>query len=231
MRRQWAAAGGRWRVPTAERGAKDGMSALGMQPRKLKSNTLGLTELARLEDLFLSSFEDAVDKGIPEDAVGLKRLRHDLESILTEANKRTKLLAIELTKIYDMVLSSARVRAARQPRIRSVRAPSSGVRIPRRRAGTGVLAPATRELAGGGCPGKLRTVWTGGKRAGVGRAGCPWRQSGAPHIATKSLSSGQSRETPHGVTVLAHKCSHSPPRCGTDDDRVCSVAGRGSAGD
>jgi hypothetical protein len=34
---------------------------------------------------------------------GLKRLRHDLESILTESNKRTKLLAIELTKIYDMV--------------------------------------------------------------------------------------------------------------------------------
>ena len=72
-------------------------------PKKLKSNTLGLTELARLEDLFLSSFEEAVEKGIPEDAAGLKRLRADLESILTEANKRTKLLAIELTKIYDMV--------------------------------------------------------------------------------------------------------------------------------
>mmetsp|Transcript_18140 Transcript_18140/g.26549 ORF Transcript_18140/g.26549 Transcript_18140/m.26549 type:complete len:175 (-) Transcript_18140:578-1102(-) len=71
--------------------------------KKLKSNTLGLTELARLEDLFLSSFGEAVEKGIPEDAAGLKRLRHDLESILTEANKRTKLLAIELTKIYDMV--------------------------------------------------------------------------------------------------------------------------------
>ena len=79
------------------------MSAAG-GPKKLKSNTLGLTELARLEDLFLTSFENAMDKGIPEDAAGLKRLRHDLESILTEANKRTKLLAIELTKIYDMVL-------------------------------------------------------------------------------------------------------------------------------
>ena len=31
-------------------------------PKKLKSNTLGLTELARLEDLFLSSFEEAVEK-------------------------------------------------------------------------------------------------------------------------------------------------------------------------
>eukprot|EP00802_Teleaulax_amphioxeia_P011469 Tamp_11501.p2 GENE.Tamp_11501~~Tamp_11501.p2 ORF type:complete len:210 (+),score=64.95 Tamp_11501:74-631(+) len=71
--------------------------------KKLKANTLGLTELARLEDLFLSSFEDALSKGIPDDAAGLKRLRHDLESILTEANKRTKLLSIELTKIYDMV--------------------------------------------------------------------------------------------------------------------------------
>lgn len=84
------------------------MSAMGAQPRKLKSNTLGLTELARLEDLFLSSFEDAVEKGIPDDAAGLKRLRHDLESILTEANKRTKLLAIELTKIYDMVSAPSR---------------------------------------------------------------------------------------------------------------------------
>ncbi|MGB1606965.1 MAG: hypothetical protein ACPIOQ_80310 [Promethearchaeia archaeon] len=40
---------------------------------------------------------------MPDDAVGLKRLRADLESILTESNKRTKMLAIELTKIYDMV--------------------------------------------------------------------------------------------------------------------------------
>jgi hypothetical protein len=28
----------------------------------------GLTELARLEDLFLTSFNDAMDKGIPDDA-------------------------------------------------------------------------------------------------------------------------------------------------------------------
>ena len=42
-------------------------------------------------------------QGVPDDAVGLKRLRADLESILTESNKRTKMLAIELTKIYDMV--------------------------------------------------------------------------------------------------------------------------------
>ena len=78
------------------------MSAAGPN-KKLNSNSLALKELARLEDLFLTSFEDAVEKGIPEDAAGLKRLRADLESILTEANKRTKLLAIELTKIYDMV--------------------------------------------------------------------------------------------------------------------------------
>lgn len=76
--------------------------------KKLKANTLKLTELARLEDLFLTSFEDALQKGIPDDAAGLKRLRHDLESILTEANKRTKLLSIELTKIYDMVSPSSR---------------------------------------------------------------------------------------------------------------------------
>ena len=31
-------------------------------PRKLTSNTLALKELGRLEDLFLTSFEDAVDK-------------------------------------------------------------------------------------------------------------------------------------------------------------------------
>ena len=42
-------------------------------------------------------------QGVPDDAVGLKRLRADLESILTESNKRTKMLAIELTKIYDNV--------------------------------------------------------------------------------------------------------------------------------
>ena len=80
--------------------------------KRLKSNTLGLTELARLEDLFLTSFQEALDKGIPEDAAGLKRLRHDLESILTEANKRTKLLSIELTKIYDMVISYSNSSAA-----------------------------------------------------------------------------------------------------------------------
>ena len=80
-----------------------GGGAMAVPGKKLKANTLGLTELARLEDLFLSSFEDALSKGIPDDAAGLKRLRHDLESILTEANKRTKLLSIELTKIYDMV--------------------------------------------------------------------------------------------------------------------------------
>ena len=78
--------------------------------KKLKANTLKLTELARLEDLFLTSFEDALQKGLPDDAAGLKRLRHDLESILTEANKRTKLLSIELTKIYDMVSRSPDLR-------------------------------------------------------------------------------------------------------------------------
>ena len=83
--------------------------------KKLKANTLGLTELARLEDLFLSSFEDALSKGIPDDAAGLKRLRHDLESILTEANKRTKLLSIELTKIYDMVAPAPPIRPSWLP--------------------------------------------------------------------------------------------------------------------
>mmetsp|Transcript_22544 Transcript_22544/g.73935 ORF Transcript_22544/g.73935 Transcript_22544/m.73935 type:complete len:172 (+) Transcript_22544:115-630(+) len=71
--------------------------------QRLKSNTLGLPELARLEDIFVRSFEEAVEKGVPDDAAGLKRLRTDVESILTEANKRSKLLAMELTKIYDMV--------------------------------------------------------------------------------------------------------------------------------
>jgi len=59
-------------------------------PKRLKSNTLGLTELARLEDLFLSSFEEAVEKGIPEDEAWLKRLRADLESILTGAHQAAR---------------------------------------------------------------------------------------------------------------------------------------------
>jgi len=93
--------------------------------KKLKANTLKLTELARLEDLFLTSFEDALQKGLPDDAAGLKRLRHDLESILTEANKRTKLLSIELTKIYDMVSPLSRP-ANPRPAAASSRLPAVG---------------------------------------------------------------------------------------------------------
>mmetsp|Transcript_37272 Transcript_37272/g.74647 ORF Transcript_37272/g.74647 Transcript_37272/m.74647 type:complete len:179 (+) Transcript_37272:91-627(+) len=70
---------------------------------KFKANTLGLQDLPRLEDLFVSSFEEACEKGLPEDTGGLKRLRADLESILTEANKRAKLFALELTKLYEIV--------------------------------------------------------------------------------------------------------------------------------
>jgi len=41
-------------------------------PKKLVAKTLGLVELAPLEDCFLLSFEEAVEKGVPEDAAGLK---------------------------------------------------------------------------------------------------------------------------------------------------------------
>ena len=41
--------------------------------QRLKSNTLGLPELARLEDIFVRSFEEAVEKGVPDDAAGTDR--------------------------------------------------------------------------------------------------------------------------------------------------------------
>jgi len=64
---------------------------------------VAVQELPRLEDLFASTFEVACRDGVPDDAGALKRLRVDLESILKEANKRQKLLAMELTKLYDIV--------------------------------------------------------------------------------------------------------------------------------
>ena len=71
-----------------------------------------------------------LQKGIPDDAAGLKRLRHDLESILTEANKRTKLLSIELTKIYDMVSPSS-LPADPRPAAAGARLPAAAQRLKR----------------------------------------------------------------------------------------------------
>ena len=70
---------------------------------KLKSQTLSFQDLPRLEDQFLTSFESAVASGCPTNPADLKRLRGDLVSIQNEANKRTKLLALELAKLFDVV--------------------------------------------------------------------------------------------------------------------------------
>jgi hypothetical protein len=186
------------------------MSALGLQPRKLKSNTLGLTELARLEDLFLSSFEDAVDKGIPDDAAGLKRLRHDLESILTEANKRTKLLAIELTKIYDMVLSPACVRAVRA-RARKL--------LPARATGAFAKAPgcwprrrASQPAAGAEAKWGLLRATESGRTAG-----CPWPPSpqALTHNTIVEWSKTGRAARSFCFRTIAPAVSHRG--CGTDD--------------